>query len=290
LIDGIITNHQFSPSNEPGGSTLTITGEDLSVKMDMEEKNQEHVAQADPIIVTMALLSYGLIPLVIPPPAIDQPIPIDRTPVQQSTDLQMVRRLAARYGYVFYVQPGPAPMLNFGYWGPKKRVDLPQKALSVNMGPETNVKNVRFQLNGLAPVLVEGSVQDRLLNSTVPVMTFLSTNPPLSLMPTLLVHMADVRKQQYRESGTNAMQALAHAQGITDRSNDSVTVQGELDALRYNDILQARGLVGLRGAGFSYDGFYYVKNVSHRIQRGNYAQQFTLSRDGLGSLTPVVMT
>src|SRR6267142_1283541 len=30
LIDGIITNHQIAPSNTPGGSTLVVTGEDIS--------------------------------------------------------------------------------------------------------------------------------------------------------------------------------------------------------------------------------------------------------------------
>ena len=47
-------------------------------------------------------------PMVIPPPTIDQPIPIERTPVQQGTDLDVPRTMAQRFGYVFYVDPGPA--------------------------------------------------------------------------------------------------------------------------------------------------------------------------------------
>ena len=35
LMDGIVTQQELSPSNEPGQSTLTITGEDLSVLMDI---------------------------------------------------------------------------------------------------------------------------------------------------------------------------------------------------------------------------------------------------------------
>ena len=64
---------------------------------------------------------------------------------------------------------------------------------------------------------------------------------------------------------------------------------GELDALEYGDILRARGLVGLRGVGFSYDGNYYVKSVSHQISKGQYKQRFTLTREGTGSLTPLVV-
>ena len=48
-------------------------------------------------------------------------------------------------------------------------------------------------------------------------------------------------------------------------------------------------LVGVRGAGRTYDGMYYVESVTHNIKRGEYKQSFTLSRDGVVSQTPVVM-
>ena len=47
-------------------------------------------------------------------------------------------------------------------------------------------------------------------------------------------------------------------------------------------------LVGVRGVGNSYDGSYYVKQVTHRLKLGEYKQSFSLSREGRGSLTPIV--
>jgi hypothetical protein len=67
-----------------------------------------------------------------------------------------------------------------------------------------------------------------------------------------------------------------------------VTARGELNVLRYGDLLQAHELVGVRGAGYSYDGLYYVQSVTHMISRGTYAQRFTLTREGVGALLPVV--
>ena len=64
---------------------------------------------------------------------------------------------------------------------------------------------------------------------------------------------------------------------------------GDLDGLRYGDLLTTRGIVGLRGAGFTYDGLYYVKSVTHRVKRGEYKQQFSITREGLGAVTPVVL-
>jgi hypothetical protein len=57
---------------------------------------------------------------------------------------------------------------------------------------------------------------------------------------------------------------------------------------RYGSILRARLLVGVRGAGITYDGMYYVESVTHNLKRGEYKQNFTLSRDGLISQTPLV--
>ncbi|MDV7390904.1 hypothetical protein RZS08_06115, partial [Arthrospira platensis SPKY1] len=39
LIDGIITHHQVMPGNQPGESRLVITGEDITLKLDLEEKS-----------------------------------------------------------------------------------------------------------------------------------------------------------------------------------------------------------------------------------------------------------
>jgi phage protein D len=260
--------------------------------MDREEKSAEHPAQDETVIALKIIASYaqfGLIPQVIPPPVIDLPLPIDRIPVQQATDLQYLREMAGRYGYVFFVTPGPAPFTNTAYWGPPVRIGLPQRALSVNLGGETNVERIDFRSNALGPTVVTGQVQDRLTNQTLPVQTFASLRPPLSTQPALLVNQANVRRTQLRQSGLSATEAFARAQGMTDAASDAVEANGELDALRYGDLLQPRGLVGLRGAGYSHDGFWYVKRVTHDLRREAYKQQFTLTREGLGSTTPVVI-
>ena len=72
------------------------------------------------------------------------------------------------------------------------------------------------------------------------------------------------------------------------KTADAVTATGSLDTLIYGNVLQARGLVGVRGAGNPFDGLYYVSSVTHNIKRGEYKQNFTLSRNGLISTLPSV--
>src|SRR5215207_10131818 len=67
LIDGIIAHHQVAPSNEPGMSTLTVTGRDLSQVLDLEEKNGKYERQPDSVIFTRLIEAYGQYGLVPQP-------------------------------------------------------------------------------------------------------------------------------------------------------------------------------------------------------------------------------
>jgi hypothetical protein len=320
LMDGVITEVRFAPSNEPGVSTLTVTGEDLSVMMDLHELNFPWPALSDDNVVRLIILKYAqytIAPLVIPPIFGNAPSPTEEIPVQKSTDFQQILSLAGRQSYVFYIEPGPLPNMSVAYWGPPIRIGPPQKALSFNMGPETNVLSFSASYNGLATTLVFGSHQDSRTNVSLPIFTVpFSVRPPLALMPSILnqinvrTSLPPTTPEQAEQAvpatangangemnaagartinGLSYPEALARAQATVEASMENVvSVSGELDALQYGSILKARGIVGVRGVGFTYDGYYYVKSVSHSISKGEYKQRFSLTREGTGSLTPLV--
>lgn len=291
LFDGIITARESNPGDVPGTSTLTITSEDPTFKMDRVDQSAEHPAQPDPVVVAKIIGSYGHIPAVVPPPSFDVPLPVTRTPVQTGSDLAYLRGLAASYGFVFYLSPGPAPGMITGYWGPPVRPGLPQPALTVNMGGQTNVTRFNARVQSTNPTIVQGSVQDSETGQTIPVVTAMSSQPPLGREPMLAQDPSSLRYERLREPGLNTVQAFARAQAITDASTaDALVAHGSLDAARYGGVLQNRGLVGVRGAGDDYNGNWRVTSVTHNLRRGSYTQDFTLKRGELGALLPVVRT
>ena len=83
-------------------------------------------------------------------------------------------------------------------------------------------------------------------------------------------------------------EALKRAFGLMLDNSDAITGNGSLNTTKYGAILKTRTVVGVRGAGIAYDGFYYVNSVTHNIKQGEYKQSFSLSRDGLISQVPVV--
>jgi hypothetical protein len=292
LMDGIITRQELAPGNEPGASTLTVTGEDLSVLMDVVEMPfMRYPGMPAAARVALALSKYaafGIVPLVIPPLFNDVPIPTERIPAQTGTDLAYIKQLAAMNGYVFYVEPGPAPGSSIAYWGPDIRIPNPQPALNVNMDAQTNVESLSFSLDGLAKKITVMNVLDPVTKKIpipIPVPNISLLRPPLGarLTPPAKVEFSD------DVSKRNPVEAVALALARTVASSDAISASGSLNVLRYGRVLQSRQLVGVRGAGLAYDGLYYVRSVTHNIKRGEYKQSFSLSRDGLISLTPKVI-
>jgi hypothetical protein len=293
LIDGVVTRTDVQPGADQGQSTLHVTGDDLTAVMEkMQFSGLPGVpfpAMPAEAVVALLLAKYaflGVVPLVIPSVAIDVPIPTSRIPSQQGTDLEYIRSLADRVGYVFYLDPGPSPGMSRAYWGPKVKVGLPQPALNINMDAYTNVDSLSFSYNGNArslPIIYIQNEQSK-VPIPIPIPDIGPLNPPLGLI--------DPPPQKTRELPETAkyspVRAVLLGMAEASKSADTVTGNGTLDVARYGRVLKARQLVGVRGAGAAFDGLHYVSRVTHSIKRGEYKQSFTLSRKGLLSTLPAV--
>ncbi|HEU0149840.1 MAG TPA: hypothetical protein VFR21_23535 [Bradyrhizobium sp.] len=291
LMDGIVTRQELQPSSEPGKSTLTITGEDLGIAMDVVELTIPYPAMNETAIVNLVLAKYaffGIVPLVVPPI-----IPIVRTPTNAwqtqtaSTDRAYINSLAQQCGYVFFVRPGPLPGMSTAYFGPDINLPIPQPALSINMDAHTNVDSLSFSLDGLAKKVRVYTIFDPITHKIpiqIPVPNISIFKPPLGARPTppaRIEFAKDGSKQKPDEAAQSILSFLMN-------NSAAISGNGTLDVMRYGRILEARMLVGVRGAGLAYDGMYYVDSITNNIKPGEFKQSFTLSRDGLISITPRV--
>ena len=291
LIDGVMTHHQVEPgSGQSESSTLTVQGKDLTVLMDFIDFSGIPYPAMPPfarvLLVLAKYAAFGIVPMVIPEIIQDVPVPVDRIPGQQGKDLRYVRQLAMECGYVFYLDPGPAPGMSVAYWGPEIKVGIPQPALNTNMDAHTNVESLNFRYTPHSQTLPVLFIQEPIskVPIPIPIPDINPLAPPLGLVsgiPTQIERITDVAK-------LSPMSALLRGLANAGNSSDSVTGEGTLDVLRYGRLLKARQLVGVRGAGIAYDGLYYVKSVTHTIRQGEYKQSFTLARNGLISTLPTV--
>lgn len=286
LIDGVITNRQIAPGDEPGMATLTVTGTDITKMMDLEETNAPYENQSSSMMVMQILgnyAKYGIIPQVTQ--TSDMKMGVEGVKWQGETDLECIRRLAAEQGYVFYVEPKTIGS-SVAYWGPKVRAGALQPALSVGTGGSANVTGLSISEEGLAASSVKGSFIESNSKTTVAIPSV----PPLR-MPPLVSRPTPARKVTYLRDTANkgAGEAFQAVMSAVTNQPDTVDGSGELDGARYGHVLRARRLVGVRGAGDACNGVYYVRSVSHRISRGEYRQSFSLTREGTGAIIPMVM-
>jgi len=291
IMDGIVTQQELTPSSEPGQSTLTITGSDLSVLMDVIEIVRPFPAMNDTLQLYAILAPYaafGITPVVLPSLFTSFLPPTEEIDSQTRTDLEHIKTLADENGYVFYVDPGPLPGQSIAYFGPNIRIPVPQPALTINLDAETNVESLSFSLDGLAKEVMIVTILDPITGKIpipLPIPNISVFQPPLGLRPT------PPAKIKFSKNVANKKppEVLKLVVGrLLKGSTNAITVSGTLDVLRYGHVLRSRLLVGVRGAGLAYDGLYYVDSVTHDLKRGEYKQSFQLSRDGLISNTPRV--
>ena len=288
MMDGLVTKQEISGSNEPGQSVLTVTGEDLSVAMDQQEFNglpyPAMPAEARVALIIAKYALFGLVPLVIPQIFTDTPIPVDRIPCHEGTDLAYIQRLAKDAGHVFYVDPGPLPGMNTAYWGPEIKVGPVQPALNLGMDAHSNVDSLSFAVDhdkaSLPIVFIQN--QQTKVPIPLPIPDISLANPPLGALPPIPKSL-NLMKETAKLS---PMAALAKGLAAAAGSSEVVSASGSLDVLRYGHLLKARQLVGVRGAGQAFDGLYYVKSVTSNFKAGEFKQSFQLTRNGLISTLP----
>jgi hypothetical protein len=291
LIDGVITQNEIAPGDKGSNSTLTLLGRDLTALMDQSNWSG-FPFPACPREARVALLLakyafFGVIPLIIPSIMIDISLPIQSIPGQQGTDLQYIRKMAEEVGYVFYISTGPAVGTSTAYWGPQVKIGSVQPALNADMDAYSNVESMHFKVDqekSKIP-LVYTYIEQIGISIPIPIPPIDPLQPPLAAIQPLPTNLLPPDLVSFRDdiSKVSIPQAIMMGLAAGADSSEIVSCEGSLDVTRYGGVLSARSLVGVRGAGYCFDGLYYVKSVTHHIKRGEYKQNFTLTRNGLVS-------
>ncbi|MDB5970552.1 MAG: hypothetical protein JWQ90_3002 [Hydrocarboniphaga sp.] len=291
LFDGVMTHIAVQPGANGSSGTLSMTGEDLTRMMDNYDWSGLPYAamsiEARVALICAKYASFGIVPLPVSAIYPDTPIPAEKIPAHNGTDLEYLQELAHLCGYVFYIEPGPAPGTSVAYFGPEIKVGVPQPALNVDMDAYTNVESLSFNFDstrGVLPIVYVQLPVAHVPALPIPIPASNPLQPPLGLLPSPLTRVSLLKDT----AKLKPLEALKRGVAEAARSQDAVSANGELDVLRYGRMLKARQLVGVRGAGLAYDGLYYVQSVKSTLKRGQFKQSFQLSRNGLISITPRV--
>ena len=200
LVDGLITNHQIKPGGDGNDSILTLIGNDLTAAMALQEfTGIPYAAMTVELQVELILAKYailGIIPMVIPTPFPDVPLPLERIPIHHGHDLDHIQERARWVGYTFHML-SPAPLVNIAYWGPKMRIGLPQSAVNIDMDAYSNVESLSFGFENrdrVQPIL-QMQIPETTRWIPVPLPDVSLLNPPFGLvepLPSQITFLSDV--------------------------------------------------------------------------------------------------
>ena len=306
LIDGYITNAELDPIS----GRITVTGEDISIKMDLIQMQVEYKNMKVSAIVNTILGAYaglGLTKQVTKPK--NEVAPVDNTPTQRDTDRKYLTLLAQENDSLFYVRPGKSIGKNIAYWGPPLRKGGLQREISARNGAVFgNIEELSVSNDALKTELTYGEKmvdgdggkegkEAKFAATKYEDVALAKIPPALGKFAGLATDPVKARAQATKlavkgkyinQMGLDPATADITAQSRTDRSTgDSVTLTGTIDTVNYGAVLKAPGLVGVRAAGASVSGAYYVREVKHSFQlrrpQMRYTQSFTLVREGLGA-------
>ncbi len=277
VINGYVTEHTVSYAEQPGSSTLDVTGMDATLAMNMTESVTPWPNMPDSAIAAAIFGTHAIVPEVDPTsPVLVEP---EGTTIQRGSDIRFLKRLARRNGFDCYVQPEPVSGLDVGYFRKRASNGIPQAVLSVGFGADTNVGEFKIRYELTKPTAAIAAGLDVQTKAPQPALAPAALELPMGLEGTLMrelppgiVRPADTGLPRTAEL-QNAVQA------IVDRSSWAVTATGTVGS--DVPVLRPGGFVNIRGLGRLYNGSYHLTRVRHRIAAGEYTQQFEAQRNAV---------
>lgn len=279
LIDGFITHLKPQIEKDPSQCTMEVWGMDKSIRMDRIEVLKDWPNKKDSDIAAKIFKDYSLIPDVDVTKVIhNQKV---STIVQRETDMQFLKRLAERNGFVCYVEN------NTGYFKKPNFSQPHQAELKFGFDEAATLKRFSIDVNGVSPTSAQMFQVDRLNKKILNVEVKKSDRKSLgaSKPNSLCKSMFDSpRVYAGKNAVTNEAEMKALCNGMVGEAEMFVFVRGEVAGNKLGQIIKPGKMVKISGVGNTYSGYYYLSHVTHSLNHGGYIQHFEARRNALGSI------
>lgn len=279
LIDGPIVGSSRQQSSQPGQSMLTVTVQDDSYYLHradtitrFENKLDHEIAQALFDIAKQQINSQQIEPT---PKATSTP---RSDVVQRGTEMEILKSLASRQGKHAYVLPGSEPGKSIGCFKafPQDPDGLPPLVL---VGPDRNIAEFNPTYDAQRPAKFQASTLS-LTDKTIATQTSdLNDVPRVGAEPTFQKE-ADVPIQIVRPRHGDRVDLTQLVNAHAREASYTVTATGSVLSECYTGVLSPYRVVGVYGIDERSSGTYEITKVTHTLNRANYAQAFTLRRNG----------
>ncbi|MCG8327019.1 MAG: hypothetical protein MI974_05000 [Chitinophagales bacterium] len=275
LVKGPVIGQSIHLEDGGAGSYVVVKGADTSLTMAREFKSQVWPNVSDSEAVMAILGTYGLIPDVTPTTA--RHLELKHSLVQRQSDLDFVRKLARRNGFIFWVDCNPLFIETAHF----KRPNLLAPALmDLNINQEdNNIESFDIVWDAERPTSVQGIQLDLGTKTPIPAPVLISPQTGLGAL-NLQSITRDLRSIYLAAPVDDAGDMLARNEGalieadwfIMARCRTSIHQTG-------GRLVRAHEVVNVNGAGSRHSGKYLVAEVKHIIDHTAHVMEIELIRN-----------
>lgn len=277
LVKGPVHGQRIHLMHGGAGSTLEVSGSDTTVTLDRETRSAIWADVTDSDAVTSILQEYGYTPDVEATSA--GHYTKKHSLAQRDTDLGFIRRLARRYGYLFWVSCDAEGNETAHF----KRPPLdgsPAGELVINLeSPSIQTLDIEWDVE--RPTQVESLQLD--LNTKKHLDGGVAETPQTLLGSQGLADITDeVRSLRLNAPVDDAGDLQARAEGALIEADWFIRANCRTSLEALGGLVRAHTVVQVRGAGSRHSGRYFVASVRHRIDAAAHAMDIELVRNAWG--------
>jgi phage protein D len=246
--------------------------------MNREEKVQTFPDMSDSDAATQIFGDHGLTPDVESSPT--RHLERRHLLTQRATDIQFLKTLARRNGYLCYLRCGQVPGVITGHFHRPRVEGTASAQLIINYPEQANLDSLDISWDVSVPTEATASQYDleghESLSQTdtetglgslgADDLSRFAGQPFSALLTTLAEDQGELQ---------------ARTQALLTESNWFVRATGEVDADALGAILRPDSVVEVSGAGSVHSGRYYVLRVRHVITAESYRMGFELVRNAV---------
>lgn len=285
IFDGHVLSQKLHLDQGAASARLTVFGQDVSWKMNLEEKVKEWGNVTDGLVANSIFDDYGF-------EVADKNTDDDsgehtednHTLMQRSSDIQFLRMLARRAGKLCRVACGSEAGKHTGYFVTPRLDGDPSVTLSLQAQDGPQIDGLDFEWDVTRPTSVvartavfddsdEDGVQGDTHDSGLPLLADRSLADFTGMTMTVALTAAADDADELRRRAASLLREgdfFARCSGTVD-----------LDVL--GQVLRVGTLARVTGAGAVNSGKYFVWSVRHTIQPAKYTMSFVLVRNAVGN-------
>ncbi|MEO8148085.1 MAG: hypothetical protein ABI723_10630 [Bacteroidia bacterium] len=280
LVKGPVTQQEENLQHGGPGSCLHIEGEDSAHKMDGEVKFHVYDAVTDADIATKIISSNDSMTPDVEATAGSTHNEENHSFVQRESDLSLVRSLAKRNGFHFWVTWSDTGQAT-GHFKSRSLDGEPVAELIVNM-ENNNIDCLKVIAEATRPFQTEGNQLNLRTKETFGGTVTLN-DPKLGKDGLAAVAANKVQSMHLAPVVDDAGAMKARSEAALRDAQWFINATCTTSLHRLGKIIRNHTVIMVQGAGTRQSGKYYVTGVKHNIDAAAYIMEVELARNAWGN-------